>query len=567
MPSSVDQSSSGRQSLGSSTQSASRPSGVGQSSSERQSLGSSTQSASRPSGVGQSSSERQCPTHPSLRANRPFEVDQPLACAVVGAATELSDGVQPGMCPPFPDEDAFQSGYSIPVYNTFNPLSSVHSNDRFFGDGDTHPHTNNDIKDSSKHHHRIHPNRSPLNILTDVALDKRANALLIGDSVLNHVDPRRMALRSYMLQKINVPGISTIDLKEWLANTPPQEQIKAVVIHIGINDCPAGPVSVQQWTDIIQLCHSSFPQAKIAFSSIIPAKGRHNLNNAVVPSNRNLRHACTESFQTCIDNTESFVAPSGAPKLNMYWDVTHPSFKGTARLAYNIKNAFLSWLRDSPRRYNHNPSTPDFARSQQRNHTSEQHDLTEDQRLHSDLPVSSRDSPRDDGIHSYDANHAAYYRPHGHNLYVDNSTRWHSASHASPNYVREHRRKQFPNSGPGDGKYSHIHNDYGTRHVSDEGPPPLYSTYHYPSLNRTEYNRDSLYEPVHLPPPSPHENRDPTPQSSMRFQCDSQNTVSIPRVHNFPPNSQGNVMHYLYLLNMMTSQMLNAQPQHTMSFA
>ncbi|KAL8603222.1 hypothetical protein ACOMHN_025237 [Nucella lapillus] len=94
------------------------------------------------------------------------------------------------------------------------------------------------------------------------------------------------------------------------------------------------------------LCKKVFPSSTLALSSIIPAKGRHNLNNAIAPSNSNLHKACQLLDVAIIDNTSSFVAPSGAPRLALYRDPFHPSVQGTAKLAVSMKKMLANWQPD-----------------------------------------------------------------------------------------------------------------------------------------------------------------------------------------------------------------------------
>ena len=61
-----------------------------------------------------------------------------------------------------------------------------------------------------------------------------------------------------------------------------------------------------------------------------------DIHKTVSFSNNNLRTACKQLGVRHVDNTPTFTAPSGAPKLILYKDPFHPSRKGTARLAENL---------------------------------------------------------------------------------------------------------------------------------------------------------------------------------------------------------------------------------------
>ena len=145
-----------------------------------------------------------------------------------------------------------------------------------------------------------------------------------------------MAPQNEHLQKICVPRVTVTDLCHWLSHAPASHTISHVTLHVGVNSCPNGLVSEAAWSDLIAMCRKLFSQASLRLSSIMPARGRNNLNNAIVPSNRHLQTACSEAGVEFVDNQSTFTAESGAPRLSLYKDI-HPSAKGTARLAANLR--------------------------------------------------------------------------------------------------------------------------------------------------------------------------------------------------------------------------------------
>ena len=80
-----------------------------------------------------------------------------------------------------------------------------------------------------------------------------------------------------------------------------------------------------------------FPAASLIVSSIIPARGRHLMNPAILLSNGNLLSVCNALKITFVDNTSTFVAKSNAPQKVLYEDPLQPSRKGMLKLARNIK--------------------------------------------------------------------------------------------------------------------------------------------------------------------------------------------------------------------------------------
>ena len=56
---------------------------------------------------------------------------------------------------------------------------------------------------------------------------------------------------------------------------------------------------------------------------------------------------CQDTRVTYIDNEHTFTAPSGAPRLALYQDLTHPSKQGTVRLSGNLAQGFGIWQHDN----------------------------------------------------------------------------------------------------------------------------------------------------------------------------------------------------------------------------
>ena len=88
-----------------------------------------------------------------------------------------------------------------------------------------------------------HAKCSPLEVLSKISVSVTSTMLLIGDSAIRFIDPRRMAPQNENLQKICVPGVTVIDLCHWLSHAPASHTINHVTLHVGVNSCPSGPVS------------------------------------------------------------------------------------------------------------------------------------------------------------------------------------------------------------------------------------------------------------------------------------------------------------------------------------
>ena len=71
--------------------------------------------------------------------------------------------------------------------------------------------------------------------------------------MIRHINPRRFATHSESLYKVCVPGVTTRDLCAWVHSLPIMRSVKAVTLHVGINDCPAGQISQKNWYELIAL--------------------------------------------------------------------------------------------------------------------------------------------------------------------------------------------------------------------------------------------------------------------------------------------------------------------------
>jgi hypothetical protein len=133
-----------------------------------------------------------------------------------------------------------------------------------------------------------------------------------------------------------VPGLKLYEVCDWLYHLEPNENIEQATFHVGVNNCPGGTVSEAEWKDLISLSRKAFPCAAIRLSSIIPGRGRQNINNSIFPSNHNMQRVCQQENATYIDNAPTFMTKNGAPRQALYRDIIHPSARGTALLALNL---------------------------------------------------------------------------------------------------------------------------------------------------------------------------------------------------------------------------------------
>ena len=393
-------------------------------------------------------------------------------------ATLFSDKSQHLTSPPV----ALESCYSIPVNNSFSPLSNDNVQPSTTQDKDK-----KSLNESSKvnkeetsgranemDHNEDNVRPTPFDKLRNMKVNARTDALLIGDSVVRYVNTQRLGIRQLNLSKICIPGMCTNDLYRWLESQHPHPNIKALVVHVGLNDCPSGPVPEDFWRDLISQCEHVFPNANIAFSSVIPAKGRMNINNAIIPTNTSMERACERAGVTFINNTSNFVANSGAPKLSMYHDAVHPNQRGVAQLASSIKRTILGWIQSERTHYG--------RRNQPHASKTEDEHVLYAAKPHREVGYSRYETPESENYHS------AYTRDYGHN----NRFKALANENYHESHTRDYSHGGFPNN-------VHVRNrsersglqfnrEANSFNIPDPGPPSMSSMTHFPGPPAREYN-------------------------------------------------------------------------------
>ena len=229
----------------------------------------------------------------------------------------------------FPEETL---EFSVPVSNRFCPNDPSLNTERSL----TTPEPSNSGKSS-------HAAGSPYGKLSNLKVFEKTTSLLIGDSVIKFINPKKLRSRDEFLQKICISGLTTKDLEIWLDNMPTKSDLQHVTIHVGVNNCSGGSVDQETWTRLVEKANRVFPSATLHMSGILPARGQNNLNNSIYPSNRNLAAVCKKGNVDFIDHQPSFQSSS-----HLYYDATHPNKNGTAVLGKAFRIAF-SLLSDDTR--------------------------------------------------------------------------------------------------------------------------------------------------------------------------------------------------------------------------
>ena len=166
-------------------------------------------------------------------------------------------------------------------------------------------------------------NRSPTSML--------ARTLLIGDSNLRHIKPRRLDPLGRTSVR-TLPGTTINKLSDRLKNGEVQGSFKNIILHVGTNDVRnyRSPTEiVQDMKGLIKQCKSTFHNPSIAVTEILP-QFCDNKRYSPVSENKNIKNLCASM------NVQWIPLPIHHAS-NFKHDGLHLNMKGVAALAKAVR--------------------------------------------------------------------------------------------------------------------------------------------------------------------------------------------------------------------------------------
>ena len=166
--------------------------------------------------------------------------------------------------------------------------------------------------------------------LKNFVINPESRNIIIGDSTTKGIsdDP------SVATQVLCIPGLTIGDVQAWLKSFQ-SLKMDNVILHVGINSCRKTPLTVKDWSPLINQTKSKFPDANLHFSSILPASG--HLKKNVDHSNTALKEACMKFKTSFVSNRSAFVTYTGQIQRQLYTrDGIHPNQTGAALLSMNL---------------------------------------------------------------------------------------------------------------------------------------------------------------------------------------------------------------------------------------
>ena len=126
--------------------------------------------------------------------------------------------------------------------------------------------------------------------------------MLIGDSMIKHIDPKKLSQRH--VYKFSYPGKTTGEIAEAVDNIAIVSDPSHVIIHTGTNNLPAESVDscVADINSLVLKVKNKFPNTSIGLSSIVYREDT-NVDAKRIEVNEKAKLIAEDSNITYIDNS------------------------------------------------------------------------------------------------------------------------------------------------------------------------------------------------------------------------------------------------------------------------
>ena len=175
------------------------------------------------------------------------------------------------------------------------------------------------------------PNSSGLRI------PKKARTIVIGDSNLKKVNSKRLDQTGKTFVK-SIAGLTIESLTDIISSTQTCTEITRIVAHVGTNDIDMGKSETSIMENMKTLASQigkTFPEATLAFTGIIPQKGKKLLD--ISSLNDQLKHYFNELGIDFIFQKRDFFARNAFPSHLFNKDKYHLNERGIGVLLREIK--------------------------------------------------------------------------------------------------------------------------------------------------------------------------------------------------------------------------------------
>ncbi|CAB4016688.1 Hypothetical predicted protein [Paramuricea clavata] len=167
----------------------------------------------------------------------------------------------------------------------------------------------------------------------DKSSDKPKSVLIIGDSIIKHIDPRKLSKKT--VYKRSFPGKRVEEIHDEIDNIQMNDELSYVIIHVGTNNLSSESVDscVRKIQKLALKTRRKFQNSKIGISSIIH-RDDINVSAKLSAVNGKLKEMANNDDFVFIDNSRIDGTCLNGSKL-------HLNAKGSAYLANN----FIKFIR------------------------------------------------------------------------------------------------------------------------------------------------------------------------------------------------------------------------------
>ena len=196
---------------------------------------------------------------------------------------------------------------------------------------------------------------------TKLVIEESSKSAIISDSMFKGMTTDMFSPQTHIT---TIGGATVIELTEIIRNTPTNEAVNYVYIHVGHNDSKSGPnkFTKSSINDLINAANETFPKAVVYISAVLPNRDNKNWLN-MAAFNECMKDACSDAdtLAIYIDLTDAVKSPnSNLPRRDYYRDPIHLSYKGTNALAEHVKPLLINLPHKTP---NHpTPAQPPAAK-------------------------------------------------------------------------------------------------------------------------------------------------------------------------------------------------------------
>ena len=168
----------------------------------------------------------------------------------------------------------------------------------------------------------------------------KKNILLIGDSIVNHIDIKKITDDESSIDLHCIPGARCDQIYDRLSELTKITDYAKIVCHVGTNYVPQhGPEFVSnKILDFLHKIQMQAPNSKICWSPILP-KIDDSFNPGINTINYNIftrnRHGIR--MYTCLNHWDYFKVNGSVDPSFFCWDSVHLSFKGVEALEKSLK--------------------------------------------------------------------------------------------------------------------------------------------------------------------------------------------------------------------------------------